>query len=505
MFLMRFVANPWVLLFGLWLCLLVVLSVGPIEYPGAPSLMTLAVIGTGGLLFLAGHFGGVKLAEVFPRTSHPVNAPSNRVIEKAMVVTSILGIVGIACIAFDREVLSGVNNSAYASALRCAPEFVAFIEIRRTPLIYFGYLTFSFGYASMALYLLRAEDVRGWPSYLAQASIISPVGYAMLYSGRMPVLLLLTLIAGILAARVLQGRTLLPRGQYLAVKGILLVLAFAIYTNAMWSIRQDFCNKMGPAIVELREMIAKKAKAAQESGGPARGMISADQFAAVLKNEMEEALVSAPKAGESPASHFYTILRDSWGVSPRSYVSTAIDSGTSPRKMIILLSNYFYLTHGVMTLDRIMTAPGPLGPLWGVYEIGVLSPFLRVVSPGGEFLQKMQDQLSAANIYGFFPTVWGAAIVDFGKVGAVIYILIWGGLGGWAYMLTRRTGWITPVLALAFVLASILFSPIQGPLGNANSALVLASMLATGVFVDLTSRFGRTRTGPTKPAPDEIS
>jgi len=504
MSIMRFVANPWVLLFGLWLCLLVALAVGPIEYPGTPSGVTLAVIGTGGLLFLAGHFGGVKLADVFPGARHSVNAPSIRVIEKAMVVTSILGIVGIACIWFDREVLSGVNNSAYASALRCAPEFVAFIEMRRTPLIYFGYVTFSFAYASMALYLLRAEDVRGWPSYLAQASIISPVGYAMLYSGRMPVLLLLTMIVGVLAARVLQGRTLLPRGQYLAVKGILIVLAFAIYTNAMWSIRQSFCNKMGPAIVELREMIAAKAKAAQEAGGPARGMISADQFATVLKNEMDEVIDTPPAAGETAGSHFYEILQKSWGVNPRSYVSAAIDSGSSPRKIIIVLSNYFYLTHGVMTLDRIMAAPGPLGPLWGVYEIGVLSPFLRVVNPGGGFLQKMQDQLSAANIYGFFPTVWGAAIVDFGKVGAAIYILIWGGLGGWAYVLTRRTGWITPVLALAFVLASILFSPIQGPLGNANSALVLVSMLVTGIIVDMSGFLARRRTSPVVASRDEV-
>ncbi len=273
-----------------------------------------------------------------------------------MTVSSVLGIVGIGMLALDREVLSGVNNTAYAAALRCAPEFVAFIEIRRTPLIYIGYLTFSFGFASMVLYLTRAEDLRGWPSYLAQASIISPVGYAMLYSGRMPILLMLALVAGAVVVRVRQGRTWLPRGHYLLLKFGVLVLAFGLYTNAMWSIRQNFCTKMAPVIVELRDIIAKSPVAEKRGDDVSAGMISAGQFAALLKKEMDVSEETAGTTSATSAGYFFDVMQKSWGVSPRPYVLSAVEKGVSPSRLISVLSNYMYLTHGVMTLDRIMAA-----------------------------------------------------------------------------------------------------------------------------------------------------
>ena len=44
---------------------------------------------------------------------------------------------------------------------------------------------------------------------------------------------------------------------------------------------------------------------------------------------------------------------------------------------------------------------------------------------------------------------------------------------------------MTPPLLLVFILASIFLSPVQGPLGIANSALVLFSMIVTGAAIDL--------------------
>jgi hypothetical protein len=43
---------------------------------------------------------------------------------------------------------------------------------------------------------------------------------------------------------------------------------------------------------------------------------------------------------------------------------------------------------------------------------------------------------------------------------------------------------MTPLLLQVFVLGSILLSPVQAPLGAANSALVLGSMLVVGLFMD---------------------
>jgi hypothetical protein len=490
-------ANPWVILFVLWGALLILLLIGPIDYPGQPSLAALAAIGAGALIFLAGHFAGVRLGRILPNASLSAFVPPSRAIDRVMIVTSLLGIVGILLIGLDRQVLSGIDNANYAAALRCAPEFIEVIQIQRTPLIYIGYLTFSFGFASVALFLLRAEEVRGWAAYLAQASIISPVGYAVLYSGRMPILLMLTLLLAVGLVRIYQGRSLLPRGHYLLLKALIFVAAFAIYMNAMWASRQHFCAQIQPVIIQLREMVAQKAKERAERKNAVAGMdssdkISAQNFAALIQNRMAQVTSgnNAKLTIVDQTQNIIDIMREAWGVAPRAYVKDLLQKGAvSPSRLIGVMSNYFYLTHGVMTLDRILTARDQLEPVWGVYEVGVLSPILRVFFPANKVLDRMGDELTDAKIYGFFPTVWGAAIVDFGILGAVVYIFIWGGLGGWAYALSGCTKLVTPVMGLAFVLASIFLSPIQGPIGLANSALVLLSMLATGLLVDFGGRF----------------
>ena len=149
------------------------------------------------------------------------------------------------------------------------------------------------------------------------------------------------------------------------------------------------------------------------------------------------------------------------------------------------LSTYFYLTHGVRVMDTTWRARELFSPHWGVYEIGILSPILRVFFPQNQALADMGTQLKLAEIHGFFPTVWGAAYIDFGAAGAVIYVLLWGFVAGWSVSGARRSTLVTPPLLLIFVLASIFLSPVQGPLGIANSALVLFSMIVTGAAIDL--------------------
>ena len=136
-----------------------------------------------------------------------------------------------------------------------------------------------------------------------------------------------------------------------------------------------------------------------------------------------------------------------------------------------------------------------LAPKWGVYEIGVLSPLLRVFFPNNQQVEAMEAELRAASIYGFFPTVWGAAFIDFGLVGAIIYILIWGVVAGWSAAGSKHSDLMTPVLLLVFVLASILLSVVQGPLGMANSALVLVSLVVTGFMLDFARLRSRSPVG----------
>ena len=181
-------------------------------------------------------------------------------------------------------------------------------------------------------------------------------------------------------------------------------------------------------------------------------------------------------------------MLQAWKVKPRGYVTSAINSGLLlPHTAITFLSTYFYLTHGVRTIDIAWRARQKFTPQWGVYEIGLLSPILHVFFPGSNLVANMEEQQRAAQIYGFFPTVWVAAFVDFGIGGAIIYVLAWGFLAGWSALGVRHSASMTPLLLLVFILASIVLSTVQGPLGVANSALVLLSLLVTGIATDFLS------------------
>ena len=116
------------------------------------------LVAIGVSLFVLAHQAG---AWWFRRGFRPdLPTPSIQTLSIAAVTTSLLGVAGIALIALDRTVLSGINNVGYAELLRCAPGLIDLIEIKRTPLLYVGYLTFSFGFASLVLFLLKGEEIR---------------------------------------------------------------------------------------------------------------------------------------------------------------------------------------------------------------------------------------------------------------------------------------------------------------------------------------------------------
>jgi hypothetical protein len=212
--------------------------------------------------------------------------------------------------------------------------------------------------------------------------------------------------------------------------------------------------------------------------------------AADLSKLIDAARASAGSGERQSSPDLSTLLfkREGWHLSPRAYLLSAVESGwLSPGSASNLLNTYFYLTHGVHALDLVWQARAEFSPHWGLYQIGVLSPILRVFFPQNQQIQSMVTELKASKIHSYFPTAWVAAYIDFGAAGAVIYVLIWGFAGGWSSAGARHSALATPAMLLTFVLASILLSPIQGPLGIANSALVLVSMLIVGIAVDLGS------------------
>jgi hypothetical protein len=217
-----------------------------------------------------------------------------------------------------------------------------------------------------------------------------------------------------------------------------------------------------------------------------------DAISAADLNAMIDAAKKSPGGGERP---YYPpdlnkllvlgLKREAWHTRPRAYVLSAVESGWVSQSIASgLLNSYFYLTHGSFVLDLVWRARAQFSPHWGIYEIGVLSPMLRVFAPQSQQLSLMNKELDAAKINGSFPSVWAAAYIDFGGAGAVIYVLIWGFIAGWTAFGTRHSCRASLPLLLTFILASILLSPIQGPLGSANSFLTLISMAIAGIALD---------------------
>jgi hypothetical protein len=564
----RSLSSPAILIVAVWCAALTAVAIGPIDYPLQPSAAVLVLVASGLTLFIVGHWAGVWSFRNRLRQRPDLPAPSARILNIAAATTSLIGVAGIALIVFDRVMLSGVSNGGYAELLRCAPVLIDFIEIRRTPLLYVGYLTFSFGFASLVLFLLKGEEIRGWPAILAQLSILSPVGYAVLYSGRMPILFVIILIVAAGLVRVGQGRSVLPRGHHLLVKLIAVLVLFGFYTNAIWASRLDFCVQMSGLIQELlvkgkeqqservRTLQAKEAelkrkltsvsrpveqkqkpaadsrpdqpeqkpaatgKPAESAGSVAHDAEqdkesrnvqqqlagvqqqlagaeqhlaqprSADAISATdLSKMIDETRISpGTRQDASDVEGLLARMQEAWRARPRPYVISAIQSGwLSPGAARDLLSTYFYLTHSVRVLDTAWHARSQFSPQWGIYEIGILSPILRVFFPQSQLLASMNAQLKSTEVYGFFPTAWAAAYIDFGGAGVVIYILIWGFAAGWSAFGARHSVLAMPAMLLTFILASVLLSPIQGPLGIANSAMVLISMVITGLAIDLES------------------
>ena len=161
-------------------------------------------------------------------------------------------------------------------------------------------------------------------------------------------------------------------------------------------------------------------------------------------------------AGLSEIGPFLDIMRLSWQVAPRQYVVSALEDGyLSPSAFRGLLSNYFYIHAAASYSDVIWQSRAQLSPVWGVYEIGVLSPILRIFFPPISFFATMNNELIKTGIYGFFPTAWGAAILDFGAWGAAIYVRCWGFSSRSAYCGSKRSALVTPPLMLTFIIASI--------------------------------------------------
>lgn len=419
--------NAGWLMVGVWAIYTALFFFGPIEFLKPPSAESWAEAAISILVFLVASGAG----RFVPIAAHR-RVPTDRRIGRVIVWMSIAGAVGIAALAIDKVLLSGLDYFSGITAVRYQRdlEVASGIEVARSPLLYFGYLTFSFSYCSVLLFFISAEAIGRTARLLGELSAISPIGYALLYGGRAPVLILILLITGAAIARKLAGRPLVPRVMHLRLQLSILLIGFYAYTSNTWESRRSYS--------------------------------AVSQYSVFLDK----------------------VAKDSWKIAPKPWLSNAVDTGIlSDASALNVVSNFMYLTHGMTAFDKMIGNIDEFEAYYGVYQIGVLSPIIRQVAPLSTLVDRMTWALQRTDAFGWFPTAWGAWLMDVGPIFRWPAIALWGFVSGHNWRRVRLGGNPADQLMLSFWVGSILISPINAPFGMANSALIYLSLVLAATML----------------------
>jgi hypothetical protein len=444
--LLRFMAIPPILMVIVWASLWLVIEFGPLEFRLENAGLAWTVVGLAILLYSVGFFSGRAVAPS-PRPLIGI-----AVIERTITLTALVGLIGAGFLIFDKFLLSGIDWSEglVAQRMERALQVTEGVEIQRSVFLYISYLLSPGAYVAPVLFYLHAESVRRSVAWLAQVSVIGPISYALVFGGRSPIMILFALFAAAGLVRSLGGKPLMPRRHALTAKVLLLFVVFVGYVNYISEERRRFQDD--------------------------------DAYGSLLTQ--------------------YAEIR----VGPRPWVDAALDRDfISEDSAMNFMTNAFYLAHSFRTLENIIVAKRDVQPYWGLYEVFYLAPIVRLLFPGNEIEERMARELTDADIYGWFPTAWGAMALDFSIPGTVLGILIWGWATGLSYRVFRRDRDAAAALMLVFWLACIMLSFIGPPTGFSYSFLVLAGFLGANWLMRQLAvpESGRVEAGlrPLPPAP----
>jgi oligosaccharide repeat unit polymerase len=436
--------TPFRLLIAAWGAVLGLYFFGPLTFYNEPSQATWAFIALSTAAFGAG--------SVVPRFQ-PVKArqplgpePSPRQIELIARNMAWLGIFGFVCIAIDKLFLSGLDYSQGISALRVSQDNDVImgrgVETSRTPLLYIGYLTFAFGIAAYLLYFLRAEWISRRTKLLCHVTIASPVGFALLYGGRSPIVLVITLAAGAAVVRGLAGRAhVLPQRRLGRLLVGVMLLAMLGYNSYIFAERRLYT-----------------------------GVQTFEQF----------------------LQRFEYIYQ----ARPSPVALWLVDSAYAPPESVMtLLNTSFYLTHEFGALDQTLEYEGALGPYFGQYQFYLPAAMLERVVPSLSMVGLIREQGQHSGTYGWFSTAWGAMYLDFGWTGALCWSFLCGWMSAAIYKRALEEHSLAAELLMCYVVAGILISPNLSVFTVSISlpilaALSLAAFLVRAAPVALKSRPG---------------
>lgn len=415
------ITRPVYFLIGVWVFHILLLAVGPIEYREQVRLRTWAVIAAALGVFWIGEAAAndVKLS--------PFSLISISRIRRTVVILGFLGVLGSCLLTFDKVLLSGLDFTQGLAAMRFERDYQVYagIEIERSYLLYIGYPIFSLSYAAIMLFIMYAEEMRGWSALAGQLAILSPVFYALIYASRGNLLLLFYQIFGIMLVRWLMRKPMLPKAHGLRWKITSCALVFIMYSNFTWADRRSHTRM--------------------------------DRY-----------------------ETFIQVTWDSWQIRPSPWLHDMVSEETiSPELAMNAVSYTHYYVHSFIMLNRFVEASNRMRPTYGLYQVGILSPIVRIFFPETELWQRMFDDLREARVLGFFLTAWGAMYMDWGLMGAITATFLWGLCSGLSYRATIVQRSPAGAMFLAALLGSAIVSPMNSPIGMSNSfQIFLAHALA---------------------------
>jgi hypothetical protein len=433
---MKILAHPAALMTAVWAALILLFYLSPISYLHAPGLAAWSIVVGGVAVFCVGAIAGTRAAVP---AAGPISASS---LDWFVIACTAVGFIGIAAMLVDKAYLSGIDWSHGLTVAReqRSIEVLQDISPRRSWLLYLGYLTFSFSCVAVTAFVLASERLRVFARLCGQLSVLPMTAYALLYGGRIPILIIILLAVGAGITRGLQGKSVVPPRMWW--KLIAVAVALFVYTNYVWQIRREM-NRMN----------------------------SYDGFVAVAASN--------------------------WEMRPSPWLSRAVEGGTIPAGQVMnFLSSDMYLTHSPTTVQRFVEHWRDISIYGGLYQIGVLSPLSDVFIPSLKLPQKMRSELRASGIYGWFPSAWGAWIGDAGLFGGAICVFIWGALSGIWYQRVITNPSLGAQLMLSFTYMTIIASPVNGPFGISNTFLIFLSFVAASAWL---SGFAGAKTSIVRP------
>jgi hypothetical protein len=256
---------------------------------------------------------------------------------------------------------------------------------------------------------------------------------ALLYGGRSPLWFVCTLVLAAVAVRVIKHRSFLPReslGRVLVAAFVIGALAYNVYV-----IRQR---------TELSGM-----------------------------REYED----------------YVAQMGFYGAEP-SPLADGMRQWLDQDALVPALSTAFYFTHGFSILEKTLSYD-TLGPYLGRYQFALVSIVVGRLVPSMAPDDDMDDEMDAAGAYGVFSTMWGGMYLDFGSVGALGVLFVFGWLGGMAHKRAMQTDSLAAQLVECYSLAAIATSPVVSVFLPYISLPALASLLIGAGAVSLAA--ARTR------------